>query len=145
MVGTNAVDPLVDLGRVDEQAGVEFGASFGDPVGLPRDAALPLGLGLGAADAGVVARERGGVHAWNVAMVASHCQRGAGRRRCGTKVTPRPRWPVKLTLSAAPGDAPVGAASRAAPDGSRSSGEEGQSGDTQETAGRHQGDRLRTR
>jgi hypothetical protein len=46
MIGADAVNPGVNLSRVDVEAGVEFGARLSDPFGFPGEATLPLGLGF---------------------------------------------------------------------------------------------------
>jgi putative addiction module killer protein len=46
MIGADAVDPRVDLVRINIQASRKLGVRFGDPRRFPCEAALPLGLDI---------------------------------------------------------------------------------------------------
>jgi hypothetical protein len=46
VIRTNAVDPRVNLRRIDVEAGVQLGASLGNAFGFPGETGLTLGLGL---------------------------------------------------------------------------------------------------
>jgi hypothetical protein len=106
VISADAVDPGVNLGRIEIEAGVELGTSLGNAFGFPSGTGLALGLGLGPWLRGVVVWARNRVHGCNLAIIVTTCQgrRHFRRRRawqtmahaCPSADKPRARFPVKF-------------------------------------------------
>ena len=62
MVGVEAVDPGIHLGRIYDTAGGDIGAGLGDAFGLPSETDLPLGFSLRAHCIGAISRRWNRIH-----------------------------------------------------------------------------------
>ncbi len=80
VIRADAVDPGVDLGRVDQPACSDLGTSLGDRFGFAGEPAL---LVRPAFEAGAVTRNRGIVHVQSIPQVFGNCQRRSSTSHFG--------------------------------------------------------------